>query len=61
LKLKVKVLPKAKKDLTSIPQNDLKKVLLAIKELENYPNVSNIKKLINFLPAYSEELKTPYS
>jgi len=49
--LKVKVLPKAKKDLSNIPKNEIKKILLAIKSLEKFPNVTNIKKLVNFQPA----------
>jgi len=54
--LKVNVLNKAQKDLKKIDTQDIKKILLAIKELENYPNVSNIKKLVNFKPIYRKRV-----
>jgi len=54
--LKVNVLQKAQKDIAKLPKKDLKKILLAIKNLENYPNVSNIKKLVNFKPVYRKRI-----
>jgi len=48
--LKVNVLKKAQKDLQKLDNNILKKILLSIKELEDYPNVSNLKKLVSFKP-----------
>ena len=54
--MKVNVLQKAQKDIAKLPKNDLKKVLLAIKDLENYPNISNIKKLVNFKPVYRKRI-----
>ena len=54
--MKVNVLNKAQKDIKKISSNDIKKVLLAIKDLENYPNVSNIKKLTNFKPVYRKRV-----
>jgi len=54
--LKVNVLQKAQKDIAKLPKKDLKKILLAIKDLENYPNVSNIKKLVNFKPVYRKRI-----
>ena len=55
--MKVNVLQKAQKDIAKLPKNDLKKILLAIKDLENYPNVSNIKKLVNFKPVYRKRIE----
>ncbi len=54
--MKVNVLQKAQKDIAKLPKKDLKKILLAIKDLENYPNVSNIKKLVNFKPVYRKRI-----
>jgi mRNA interferase RelE/StbE len=54
--LKVNVLQKAQKDIVKLPKNDLKKVLLAIKTLEKFPDVSNIKKLVNFKPVYRKRI-----
>ena len=54
--MKVNVLQKAQKDIAKLAKNDLKKVLLAIKELENFLDVSNIKKLVNFKPVYRKRI-----
>jgi mRNA interferase RelE/StbE len=54
--LKVNVLQKAQKDIAKLPKNDLKKVLFAIKNLEKFPEVSNIKKLVNFKPVYRKRI-----
>ena len=43
--MKVNILKKAQKD-----------ILLAIKDLENYPNTSNIKKLVNYKPIYRKRV-----
>ena len=40
------------KDLKKISQPFKSKIHKKIKELENFPNISNIKKLTNFEPAY---------
>lgn len=42
----------ALKDLKKIDKTESKKILEAIKKLEYYPQVSNIKKLTNYHPPY---------
>ena len=54
--MKVNVLKKAQKDLQKLDNNILKKILLSIKELEDYPNVSNLKKLVSFKPTYRKRV-----
>lgn len=54
--MKVNVLKKAQKDLLKLDKSIITKILLAIKELENYPDVSNIKKLVSFKPAYRKRV-----
>ncbi|CAA6805230.1 MAG: RelE/StbE replicon stabilization toxin [uncultured Sulfurovum sp.] len=43
---------KAIKDLSKIQKQEVKKILLKIEALEDYPDVANIKKLTNFEPPY---------
>ena len=50
--MKIKILDKAIKDLKKIDKLQAKKILTSISKLENYPNISNIKKLTNHNPAY---------
>ncbi len=52
----VNVLKKAQKDIAKIDKKQIKDILLAIKQLENYPNISNIKKLINHKPIYRKRV-----
>ena len=54
--MRVDVLNKAQKDISKLDKSILKEILLAIKELENYPNVSNIKKLKNHKPIYRKRV-----
>jgi len=42
----------ALKDLRKIDKYEAEKILKAIPNLSNYPNVSNIKKLANHYPPY---------
>jgi mRNA interferase RelE/StbE len=48
----VEIDSKALKDLTKIHKQEVKKIFSKIELLENYPDVSNIKKLTNFEPPY---------
>jgi len=48
----VEIDSKALKDLTKIHKQEVKKILSKIELLEDYPNISNIKKLTNFEPPY---------
>jgi len=43
---------KALKQLKKIPKNDAKLILSKINNLNNFPNISNIKKLINYYPPF---------
>lgn len=47
---------KAQKDLLKLDINLRKVIALAIKQLENYPNVSNIKQLTNFEPPFRKRI-----
>jgi len=48
----VEIDSKALKDLTKLHKQEVKKILSKIELLEDYPNISNIKKLTNFEPPY---------
>jgi len=48
----VEIDSKALKDLSKIHKQEVQKILSKIELLENYPNVTNIKKLTNFEPPY---------
>jgi len=50
--LKVSIVKKAQKDIDKIDFKQAREILLAIKDLEKYPNVSNIIKLVNYKPIY---------
>lgn len=50
--MKIQIDDKAIKDLSKLHKQEAKKILSKIEALENYPNVSNIKKLTNFEPPY---------
>ncbi len=54
--MKIVVKESAKKDLKKLEKNIAKRVLIAIVELEAYPDVSNIKMLKNFTPAYRKRV-----
>ena len=43
---------KALKQLKKIPKNDAELILSKINNLNNFPNTSNIKKLINYYPPF---------
>jgi len=42
----------ALKDLRKIDKHETKKILQTIDKLKNYPNVPNIKRLVNHYPPY---------
>jgi mRNA-degrading endonuclease RelE of RelBE toxin-antitoxin system len=48
----INVTKKAQKDISKLPKNLISEILIGIKELENFPKVTNIKKLVNFSPSY---------
>ena len=50
--MKINIRRSAIKDLKKIDNKDKEKIISKILELENFPNISNIKKLTDFEPAY---------
>jgi len=50
--MKINIRKSAIKDLKKINHKNREKIHLRIFELKNFPNVSNMKKLTNFEPAY---------
>jgi mRNA interferase RelE/StbE len=48
----IKIQNSAKKDLKKLENSTALKLLNAIKHLQNFPNVANIKKLKNHQPAF---------
>ena len=54
--MRVNVLKKAQKDIDKLDYKQVKNILLSIKDLENYPDVSNIKKLTNYKPIYRKRV-----
>ena len=54
--MKVDILKKAQKDISKLDTKIIKDILLAIKDLENYPDISNIKKLTNHKPIYRKRI-----
>ena len=46
----VEIQESAKKDLKKIDKQQALKILIQIKKLENYPHITNIKKLKNHYP-----------
>ena len=50
--MKVNIRKSAIKDLKKINQNDKRKIHLKILALSEFPNISNVKKLTSFEPAY---------
>jgi mRNA interferase RelE/StbE len=50
--MRVEIQDRVYKELSKIDRSQQKKILKAIKNLENYPDVQNIKKLKNFQPNY---------
>lgn len=54
--MRVNVLRKAQKDISKLDVKQIREILIAIKNLENYPNISNIKKLVNHKPIYRKRV-----
>jgi mRNA interferase RelE/StbE len=54
--LKVSIVKKAQKDINKIDFKQAREILLAIKDLEKYPNVSNIIKLVTYKPIYRKRV-----
>ncbi|WP_456324719.1 type II toxin-antitoxin system RelE family toxin [Desulfonauticus submarinus] len=50
--MKVKLRKSAIKDLKKIANKDKERLHMKIRDLENFPNIANCKKLTNFEPAY---------
>jgi mRNA interferase RelE/StbE len=50
--MKIRLRNSAIKDLKMLSQTDKQRIHGKIMELENFPHVSNLKKLTNFEPAY---------
>jgi len=50
--MKIEILDKAIKDLKKIDKIQAKKILNSISNLENYPDIANIKKLTNYNPTH---------
>jgi len=50
--MKVELRKSAIKDLEKIPPSIKKRIVLALFSLENFPNVPNLKRLVNFDHAY---------
>jgi mRNA interferase RelE/StbE len=44
------------KDINALDGSIKSRLIKAIKELENYPNVSNIKQLVDFEPAFRKRV-----
>jgi len=54
--LRVNVLRKAQKEIAKLDIEVAKNILLAINDLKNFPNTSNIKKLVKHKPAYRKRV-----
>lgn len=54
--MNVDVLPKAQKDIAKLDATTRKTILMAIKDLENFPHTGNIKKLVEHKPAYRKRV-----
>ena len=50
--MKINIRRSAIKDLKKINHKNREKIHLTIAELKNFPDISNLKKLTNFEPAY---------
>ena len=50
--MKIELQESAYKDLKKLDKKIAKKLLISIKELQNFPNITNIKKLKNYTPAF---------
>jgi mRNA interferase RelE/StbE len=50
--MKIEILDKAIKDLKKIDKIQAKKILNSISNLEQYPDIANIKKLTNYNPTH---------
>ncbi len=54
--MKVNIRKSAIKDLIKIDRQNREKIHLKIAELKNFPDISNLKKLTNFEPAYRRRI-----
>ncbi|MBN1340843.1 MAG: type II toxin-antitoxin system RelE/ParE family toxin [Bacteroidales bacterium] len=54
--MKIEINRKAYKDLNNLPRKEAIKILLEIKKLRNFPEVTNIKKLSNFKPSFRKRV-----
>ena len=50
--MKINIRKSAIKDLKKINENDRRKIHSKISAMSGFPNISNVKKLTNFEPAY---------
>jgi len=50
--MKVIIDENAIKDLSKLDKKSAKKIFSKIEKLQNFPNITNIKKLVNFYPPY---------
>ncbi len=50
--MQVNIQASAKKDLKKISKVEINRIIQATKNLTNYPEISNIKKLVNHNPPY---------
>ena len=55
-KMKINIRKSAIKDLRKIDRQNREKIYLKIAELKNFPDISNLKKLTNFEPAYRRRI-----
>jgi mRNA interferase RelE/StbE len=54
--MQINIRRSAIKDLKKISHKNREKIHLKIAELKNFPNISNLKKLTNFEPAYRHRI-----
>jgi len=54
--MKINIRKNAIKDLKKIDHQNREKIHLTIAELKNFPNISNLKKLTTFEPAYRRRI-----
>ena len=54
--MKINIRKSAIKDLRKIDRQNREKIYLKIAELKNFPDISNLKKLTNFEPAYRRRI-----
>ena len=54
--MKINIRKSAIKDLRKIDRQNREKIHLKMAELKNFPEISNLKKLTNFEPAYRRRI-----